>query len=253
MRKPFTLCAFLALSLAGALFWTAPVDARSLEGEQLDTAVKDDFFSFFHLNLKNKEDRDNLSTYYYQPARDDIIVSVDTDKKGKILQMGLIIGRAFIDDPKTNVFARDIVKSFIDAATPASDAPETESVVNEIFFRHTPLTPTKVQKVTYKGEEDALPKETSLLKVGDGELKKGDVAIMMNGPVPTLPEKVSDAYKAFDGSVENAEQKLTNGTLVMKNHTTPKGKMLEVRVDVKGVKKVPKFEVVPAESKTDKS
>ncbi len=177
-------------------------------------------------------------------AQDLILVSVDVNKHGKILQMGLLINRSFIENPETKVMARDLVKSFIDAATPAADAHETESVVEEILFRHLQVTPTKVQQIILKGDKEPLPKGTNLLKFGDGDVKAGDSAIVMNGPVPTLPEKVSDAFNVFNGTAEDCEQKLTHGTLVLRNHDTPKGKMLEVRVDVKGVKKVPKFEVV---------
>lgn len=246
MRKPILLkgaCAAISFVIAASA--TTPSDARSLEGAKLSAATDEDFFVFFHLKEKTSEDRgSNLVTHYFEPdSRSDILVSVDADKTGKILQMGLMVGRDFIDDPKTNVFARDIVKSFIDAATPARDAKETEGVVNEIFFRGTPLNPAEVKNIQFKGKP--MPKDTKLLKVGEGDLKAGDVAIMMSGSVPVLPAEMSDVFKTFNGSLDTCEQHLTDGaSLVMKNHTVPKGRFLEVRIDVKGVNKPRLVEVV---------
>ncbi len=241
--------ACIAISTMATLSAASDSQARPLEGLTLSAAQEDDFFKFFHLKEKNKEERDNLNTFYFAPeSRNDILLSVDADKQGKILQMSIVVGRDFIDNPKTNIFARDIVKSFIDAATPLKDVSQTKALVNEIFFRGTQLSATEAKNVKYKGKQ--MPGGTKLYKVGEGDLKAGDVAVVMSGDVPPVADKPSDAFATFNGSLERCEQILPSAKLVMMNHSFSTGKFLEVRVDVNTVKKEPKFEVVfPGQSK----
>jgi len=240
-RKLVFVLIAAAMIFAGGL----PVSALSLQGQPLESAVNTDFFTFFHLKERARDEGDQLVTHYFRPqSRNDLVVCVDADKSGKILQMSLIVGREFVDDAHTKVFARDIVKSFIEVATPPDDASETAPLVNEIFFRGTQLTPTKVENVKYNGVDEKMGGDRSLIKVGTGEVKKGDVAIMMSGKVPQLPEKTSDGFRVFEGEVDNYDLPIKGAHVVMKNHDTPKGKFLEVRVDVNSVKKTPKFEVI---------
>ncbi len=232
------------VSVALCLSIAAPVSALSLPGHNLDSAVNEDFFTFFHLKKRAMDERDDIVTHYFRPpSRGDVVICVDTDKKGKILQMSLIVGRDFIEDPATNVFARDIVKSFIEAATPAADASSTKDLINEIFFRDTELTPNKAAKVQFE-RTGATSADANLVKVGKGELKKGDVAIVMNGDMPRLPSEISNGYKTFLGTVDDYDLTLTTSHVVMKNHDMPRGRFLEIRIDANNVKNLPKFEVV---------
>jgi hypothetical protein len=247
MRRKRAIFCLIVAAILGSHSWL-PAVALSLQGQQLDAAIKEDFFTFFHMKERAIDERDDLATHYFRPgSRGDVVVCVDTDKSGKILQMSLVVGREFIDDPKTNVFARDLVKSFIEVATPPGQTKETSDLVNEIFFRGSELTPTKVEKVNYNGKEVPMGTDGSLVKVGKGAPQKGDVAIMMNGQIPKLPAKESEAYKAFLGTVVNSDTPITGAHVILKNHTFEKGKLLEVRVDVNTVKKTPKFEVVGEE------
>lgn len=233
------------VTVAICLSIAAPVSALSLTGRALDSAVKEDFFTFFHLRKRAVDERDDIVTHYFRPpSRGDVVICVDTDKKDKILQMSLIVGRDFIEDPLTNVFARDIVKSFIEAATPEADSSSTRGLINEIFFRDTELTPNKVAKFKVEDSGATTTQDANLVKVGKGELKKGDVAIVMAGDMPKLPDEISDGYKAFDGKVDDYDLTLTTSHVIMKNHDMPKGRFLEIRIDANNVKKLPKFEVV---------
>lgn len=236
----------LIASIIAVGIGSSPAQALSLTGQQIDNAVKEDFFVFFHLRKRAIDERDNLATHYFRPSsRGDIVVCVDTDKQGKILQMSLIVGRDFVDQPETNVFARDLVKSFIEAATPPAVAEQTSGVVNEIFFRGNELTPTRIEKVTYNGKP--LDEDKNLVKIGAGELKKGDRAIMIKGSPPKLPEEVSDSYRAFEGKLKNSDLKIAGAHLIMKNHEVAKGRYLEVRVDVDDVKTLTDLNAVEGE------
>lgn len=231
-----TVCGFTSL---------LPANALSLQGQQLEAARKTDFFTFFHMKERAIDERDDSTTHYFRPgARGDIIFCVDTDKQGKILQMALVVGREFIDDPKTNVFARDLVKSFIEAATPTNSAAETRDLVNEIFFRGGTLTPSNDGKIVSNSKTIKVDTDDKLVKVGEGSLEKGDVAILMSGGIPKLPEKESDGYLAFQGKIENFDMPITDAHVIMKNHAMHKGRLLEVRVDMNSVKKTTKLQIV---------
>ncbi len=225
----------------------ASASARSLPGNLLEEAQKDDFFEFFHLRKRAIDEGDELATHYFRPpSRDDVVVCVDTDKSGTILQMSLIVGRDFIDNPKTNIFARDLVKSFIEAATPASSASETADVVSEIFLRGSGPVTIETDAVSVKNQLEPVATESKrrIVKLGEGNIKKGDLVILSDGSLPKIPEKVSDSFKAFEGKVENSDTPITGAHLIMKNHEVPKGRFLEVRIDLNSVKKGPKLEVV---------
>ena len=223
----------------------APKTSLSIQGQALRDATQRDFFTFFHLKERAIDERDDLATHYFRPgSRNDVVVCVDTDKQNKILQMSMVVGRDFIDDPKTNIFARDLVKSFLEVASPNAVPSETRDLVNEIFFRGTVLTPSSAQNVQSKGKTTPLGSDGKVVKVGEGELEKDDVAIVMSGQVPKLPEKPSDSYRAFLGEIPSSDVPITGGRVVMKNHEVSKTKLLEVRVDMNSVKKAPKLQFI---------
>ncbi len=270
MRK-LSLSTLMAVTIV--VFNAASAFALSLPGTSLDAAERQDFFQFFHLKKRAIDERDDLATHYFRPpSRDDVVVCVDTNKSGTILQMSLIVGRDFIDNPKTNIFARDLVKSFIEAATPAASASETSDIVSEIFLRgsgpvnvetepvddksesknpeqnKTTIRNVEAQSIIYNGEKQKLDSNNRLSKFGDGDIKKGDVVIISSGSLPKIPEKVSDSFKAFEGKLENSDVPITGARLIMKNHEVPRGRFLEVRIDLNSVKKEPKLEVVVEEA-----
>jgi hypothetical protein len=217
----------------------------SVHGLPLEDATRRDFFTFFHLKERAIDEHQELATHYFRPgSRNDVVVCIDTDRENKILQMAMVVGRDFIDDPKTNIFARDLVKSFLEVATPPSVSCQTRDLVNEIFFRGTVLTPTSAKTVSSSDKTVALGADGKVVKVGEGELKKDDVAIIMTGQIPTLPEKPSDSYRAFLGEIQNSDLSITGGHVLMKNHDVSKTKLLEIRVEMDSVKKAPRLQFV---------
>ena len=177
----------------------------SMPGESLESAMKKDFFTFFHFKKKpdvevKKGSKIHHFTTKLGSSPSEILLAVDTDKSDKILQMNMSVNRQLIDNPRTRVFIQDIVKSFILAATPSEDADKVSDLVKEIFYRR--------------------PGQT----------------VLMAGSPPTLPKKESDGYAAFHGSIPSYEKQLGHAKLVMKNRNLSPGKLLEIRVDVNGVK-----------------
>lgn len=240
------LAATIAFSISSLpLRAQAPKTSLSIQGQTLGDATQRDFFTFFHLKERAIDEHDELATHYFRPgSRNDVVVCIDTDKQNKILQMSMVIGRDFIDDPKTNIFARDLVKSFLEVASPAAVPGETRDIVNEIFFRGTVLTPSTAQSVQTEDKTVPLGPDGKVVKVGEGELEKDDVAIVMSGQIPKLPEKPSDTYRAFLGEIPNSDLPIAGGHVVLKNHEVSKTKLLEVRVDMSSVTKAPKLQFI---------
>lgn len=227
--------------LSALLFVVSPAatNAASVAGQPLDDALKDDFFTFFHLT---EADRIITPTGFCKvtfkppprtPFRDLATITVLLGRQGKIQDMELVMNRGFIDHERNSVFARDLTKSFIGAAVPVEDRDQVTGLMNEIFFRQTfTLVPVKKiaadkdkrrDKDADKEDEDKdsdEPKPTKILKAGSGDLNKGDV-IVIGGPgaIPELPESVSDQYQVFAGKKDRYSKKLSKCTLDLANET----------------------------------
>lgn len=257
--KHVSLKSQAAALVCAVLFAVAPATtyASSVAGQPLDDALKDDFFTFFHLT---EADRIITPTGFCKvtfkppprtPFRDLATITVLLGRQGKIRDMELVMNRGFIEHERNGVFARDLTKSFIGAAVPVEDREHVTGLMNEIFFRQTfTIVPVKKKPENAEGSDKGKSREkkqdtekdqdkdkdrdkikdkdndsdesklTKILKAGSGELQKGDI-IVIGGPgdIPELPANVSDQYQVFAGSKDKYSEKLSKCTIELINET----------------------------------
>jgi hypothetical protein len=85
------------------------------------------FFTWFNLQ---RADGDGVYRPSGQSFRDLVSLTVDAPG-GRLEALSLAVSRGFIDDPRQGAFARDIVKSFLEALDGKAFAP----LIAEVFFR----------------------------------------------------------------------------------------------------------------------
>jgi len=180
MPRLLSLLLVLSLALLGAAPAAAQVGAR------LDDAKRTDFFTFFHL----QETARSGDTVEFRPKgpmfRSRVVVRVVADDAGRIRQASLALDRAFVDEPMSGIFARDIAKSFLRFATPTADLPRVETLANEIEF----------------------PRETP------GYRRVG-------GPTPRIPATPTPGYQVYLG--ERAAHELRLARQVLRLENVPRG------------------------------
>ena len=127
------------LRLVPALAALAPLGVAAAAGfgrfdATVEEAKRTHFFTWFHLEQTSAEG----SKICFQPSgatfHDLVKVTVDAVANGEIRGMTLAVKRSFIDG-RDSVFARDIAKSFLDAAA-YGDGPENGDVtelINQIW------------------------------------------------------------------------------------------------------------------------
>jgi CHAT domain-containing protein/tetratricopeptide (TPR) repeat protein len=98
-------------------------------GPNVSSALKSDFFTFFHLRQAESEVGDERTAITYKPGapqfRDLVTVVLTVDTKQNIIGAQLALNRRFIVDPMNGVFANDIAKSFLLACiNDSGDYPE---------------------------------------------------------------------------------------------------------------------------------
>jgi hypothetical protein len=100
------------------------------------TAVRQssDFFNFFHLAPTGPANAPGVIDF--RPSGSEftslVDVGVTVDGADRITAMSLTLARSFIDDPANGVFARDIAKSFLQAAPPPADAQQVGLLATDI-------------------------------------------------------------------------------------------------------------------------
>ncbi len=208
------------------LIGVRPVCAKdSIYGLELSDAVDRDLFSFFRFKLVALSvTSDGYTQLVFKPPkstpfRSFVDVQLVLDEAGKIRRMTMILSRRFITDDRLGMFARDVAKSFVQAAVPNEDFESVKFLVNEIFFRQK-LTEVKVRSVvseSSRGDKEASG-PTTVYKLGSGKLVPGDIIIMGDASkLPPLPPNPSQMYQCFAGDVDSAETQLTSTVLRMVN------------------------------------
>ncbi|MCE9604348.1 MAG: hypothetical protein K8U03_05520 [Planctomycetia bacterium] len=170
----------------------APVPAgegaklKSLWGESLATAQKSDLFRFFNLVRVGEGAAFEAGTQWtFQPKqgpfRELVLVKLTESTDKRIVAADLLLAGSFVNNAKTDVFARDIADSFIAQLTPAAHAAATRDLVNEL--------------------EHGAPNTVRV----DG------------AAVPKLPDPPTAAYQAYLGKRESHEQELGDVKLIIRS------------------------------------
>lgn len=157
---------------------------KSLWGASLATAQKSDLFTFFNLARVGQGIPLEAGTQWvFQPKqgpfRELVMVKLTESRDKRIVAAELLLAASFVTDPKTDVFARDIAKSFVAQLTPAAHAAATRDLVNELWHG----APNQV-------------------RVG-------------GGAAPKLPDPPTAGYQAYLGKRENYEQTLGDAKLII--------------------------------------
>jgi|GEM_PF-701919 len=169
----------------------APLAAASFGnlGENLEQAKQTEFFRFFHLEQSQVSKSEGSTVTAFKPTgekfRPLVTIKVTTDGASRILALEMALARSFIDDPRDGVFARDIAKSFLQAALPAPRDWETTDLINEIQFQATSTM--------------------TIIKHPANE--------------PKLPEKPTPGYLTYLGKQPSCEHRLRDYLLRLVNET----------------------------------
>jgi hypothetical protein len=103
----------------------------------LAEAIKKDFFTFFFLTkISSESNPDGHCLVRFRPSnphfRELVEVKLILEQDESIIAQELSVAREFINHPMDGIFARDLVKSFLQFAVPASDLTYVQPLITEI-------------------------------------------------------------------------------------------------------------------------
>jgi hypothetical protein len=128
-----------------------------VQGNTPDDAKQTDFFKWFHLEEVGKSAGDGGTIITYAPSapkfRPLVSVRLQLAPGGWLRGAELLIKRRFIEDPKDETSARDIVKSFIAAAAMKADWNKIHRLHDEIFY----LGSTKMMVSSAAAKDISIP------------------------------------------------------------------------------------------------
>lgn len=153
-------------------------------GDRAAGLAKTGFFKWFNLEPAAEG---AVGETVYRPSGEafhDLVRLVARSESGLLQTLTLEVRRSFIADPQQGAFARDVVKSFLEALDCAGD-PAIAPVIDEIFFRG-PRGP-----------------------------------MIMRGAPPALPASASAAYLVFSGQQESWSGKSRGVVLTFANRAGP--------------------------------
>lgn len=251
--RPFRRYALVGLLLVALIAsFNRQALAFSVYGMPLSKAYSKDFFQFFKFRVVGVSITDDgFMEIIFKPPKGDprrtsVKLSVVLEKEGQIKRMRMELGRAFIDDARQSMFARDYAKSFIQAGVHEDDYGDARPIVNEIFFRQ------KLTPIDLSGGSDSLKKgEYRIFKLGEGKLTSGDIIIIGDGAnIPTLPDKESDMYRCFIGKSDACSAVFSKSSVHLKNFKVNGNQFLAITVAPRDYKELEKkdsfdFHAVP--------
>ena len=251
--RPFRRYALVGLLLVALIAsFSRQALAFSVYGMPLSKAYSKDFFQFFKFRVVGVSITDDgFMEIIFKPPKGDprrtsVKLSVVLEKEGQIKRMRMELGRAFIDDARQSMFARDYAKSFIQAGVHEDDYGDARPIVNEIFFRQ------KLTPIDLSGGSDSLKKgEYRIFKLGEGKLTSGDIIIIGDGAnIPTLPDKESDMYRCFIGKSDACSAVFSKSSVHLKNFKVNGNQFLAITVAPRDYKELEKkdsfdFHAVP--------
>jgi hypothetical protein len=144
--------------------WTADATPTAFVGHSIDEAKASEFFQFFHLE-KTLQQPDAahpgmVMTWFGTtgPFKGDVTLILVTPEGGDTVKVAaLMVRRDFIEGGRTAVFARDIVKSFIER-TNAGASPEAKALHDALWRclsgTEAPCDQAAPAWLTYFGKQD---------------------------------------------------------------------------------------------------
>lgn len=208
----------LLTALASVTIACSGVQARCITGMQLNEAEKQDFFQFFRFKETDRQAVSRTETmvmYSTGVGKHAVKLGVIVRKdRGDIVSMALVLPRRFVNDKKYGIFARDISKSFLQAAIPDPDADAFKPLVSEISFADQQNWKSVDVKAGEKGQSEH---DVTMLKPGTTALKKGDNVWLNVKSVPELPKQPTAGYLTYKGQKEAFEEQYSHCRFRIKN------------------------------------
>jgi hypothetical protein len=172
-------------------------------GDRLQEAIKQDLFTFFHLEPSATTDRlGGKRAVTFRPSgkkfHDAVAVTVTVNETGRILDVRLDLHRSLIDgeDLVARASAADIVKSFLAAATAEDDAPYVTPLIHEL---------------------------SSVMMQG--------ALVHRSTPMPNLPLQPTKGFLTYLGKEKEFDQRLTRSLLRLQNTEVDTAPMLVVSLE----------------------
>lgn len=206
---------------------------ESRMGADLATAVRRDFFQFFHLRVRLQEKSPEGHELAFSPTapqfRDRVTVQASVDDAGRFRALTLDIDRSVIDDEDTEPQARDIVKSFLTDASPVAQLDRIAGWIADISQRHEGGG-GKIDK------GDLSPDE--LMEFLKQRLDEGKPVTVNMGPPDAFrapPGQVATpAFEVFTGEREACEIELAGARVGLRNRKVSGRQQLRVTVEAGG-------------------
>ena len=196
------LSAFLILSaMNGTQAATNNGDTGGLLGADLNRArLQADYFRFFNLEpigpAQHLENGEQLLAFKPSGAvfRDLVTIYFQTNPKGLISVVRVVIARSFLEDPRNGVYARDLIKSSLLDCVNESDAGNLKELADEIQFR---------------------------------DLKG---TLLVRSELPTLPAMPSAAYLVVNGTTSAWEATFSSSKIKLTNETEENRPVLVIEI-----------------------
>jgi hypothetical protein len=176
-------------------------------GETLAQAQRSEFFVWFHLGETAKETSGGLTTRTFRPSAkqfyDLVAVQLSMDEHDRLQSSGLMVHRAFIDDPESSTFAADITKSFLVASL---DPPDLEVMAEAAMQIRAYAAPgSRMKQMFLRGE----------------------------GPAPLAPGEGEPEYLTYAGKRRQFQRALNGTNLAMLNETDNGVEQLRITITPK--------------------
>jgi hypothetical protein len=193
---------FLILSaMNGSQAATNNGDSGGLLGADLNRARSQaDYFRFFNLEQigESQHLQNGEQLLAFKPSgaafRDLVTIYVQTDPKGLISILRVVIARSFIDDSRNGVYARDLIKSSLLDGVNQSDAGSLKELADEIQFRNVKRT------------------------------------VLVGSELPSLPATPSAAYLVVNGTSSTWETTFSSSHIKLTNDTAENRPALVIEI-----------------------
>lgn len=236
MQKKVFFCLVISLILSA----TATVKAQCVRGLTLDQAMQSDFFTNFGFKeAKRGETENGLTLVFMSGGNNPSNLGVYLNESNCICGMMLVLDRKYVDNIRTTLAARDLFKSFLEAAVPANERLPLLPLYNQIYFGAPGCKVVELPGgvINDKDGKLNLVKKSRGLKIGDGPFKVGDSVLQFNGDVPKLPASPTEDYKTFLGQKESYTEKYANYEFRIRNQIVDGDGMILMNFDFPSVKK----------------
>ncbi|MET7898563.1 hypothetical protein [Streptomyces mirabilis] len=202
-------------------------------GNSEDSAVRTEFFTWFHLEEVDRENRERGSwVVRFRPGNPDfrpmVVCELHCGADRLMTRMVVEISAVFIEDPRTGAFALDYARSFLgDGLVYQSDADKVADVLRDL--RHRSVAGTESVPLSGSAADGDMD---DILKALTEVIDRGETVLATRGVPgearPELPAVVSRGFAVYLGERESFRRDLTLTRFAMENITRDEGRVLRL-------------------------